>query len=142
MVSSNLSPLLLHPHQQKNLNSGPHLALETITLPAREDGSAGHVIYTVPDFASKEERAALIAASNAALENNEIANTEICEPKPDEIGTALAFLAKVPIATKMTETLLERLLSLVEDQLLEMAHLLFGKLRGGTRQQSTHRNKC
>eukprot|EP00729_Bicosta_minor_P009574 gene9574-2886_t len=109
----------------QHADSGPHLALETITLPAREDGSAGHVIYTVPDFASKEERAALIAASNAALENNEIANTEICEPKPDEIGTALAFLAKVPIATKMTETLLERLLSLVEDQLPEMAHLLF-----------------
>ena len=41
--------------------------LNKITLPMLDDGSPGHSVYTVPDFASADEIAALISAGDALL---------------------------------------------------------------------------
>ena len=99
----------------------PQLTLETLRLPDRDNGLAGHVVYTVADFASDEECEALCSAADALLDSHGVDMTS------QAAMAAMPPRTRLPIATNMDAVLLERVLSLMEDQLPEVATTLFGE---------------
>lgn len=104
--------------------SGSQLVLETITLPDREDGSPGHVIYKVADFATQAECAALSSAADALIRSG----SQGVDFTPETARQAMPPTTRLPVDEDLYGTLLERVLNLVEDQLPEVATVLFGKM--------------
>lgn len=104
--------------------SGSQLVLETITLPDREDGSPGHVIYKVADFATQAECAALSSAADALIRSG----SQGVDFTPETARQAMPPTTRLPVDEDLYGTLLERVLNLVEDQLPGVATVLFGKM--------------
>jgi hypothetical protein len=107
--------------------------LHTATLPPLDDGSSGHSVTTIPDFATQDECRSLIDSASLLLSSGqaETLKTSIAFINLNNglaVGGALPPRLRLPIATPLNSALLLRLLALLEeDELSGLAMALFGQ---------------
>jgi hypothetical protein len=88
--------------------------------PRLTGGALGHAVYTLPAFASQKECDALIAEAAKLKESYTWSDER--HPQPGR--------TRLPLACEMKDTLLRRLLALVEAQMPSLAAAAFGREKG------------